>query len=161
MGAALHRGNSTQAVRTPQEFLVAVQRRFGNLTFDLAATPSNAVAAKFYTKRQNALRASLRWPVRGINWLNPPFDTIGPWVAKAYSESSLFGARTLVLLPCSPGTAWYRDFVEFKCAVFPIGNPRLVFVGHEHGFPKDLMLLAYGFGLVGWQPQWAWAQEAA
>lgn len=154
MGATLNRGNSKQAVRTPPEFLAAVQRRFGRITFDLAATPKNAVCESYFTKRQDSLRRP--WPV-GLNWLNPPFDRIDPWVEKAALESQRRNVRIIILVPASIGSNWYRDHVEGKADVIPIGNPRLKFVGHRDGFPKDLMLLLYGFGRkTSVLPQWQW-----
>jgi len=157
MGATLNRGRSRQAVRTPPEFLAAVEAKFGRLTFDLAATEKNAVCKRFFTKRQDAL--TRRWPV-GLNWLNPPFDNIAPWVAKCAEESRRPGVQILVLVPASIGSNWYRDHVEGKAAVIPVGNPRLKFVGHPDGFPKDLMLICYGLGQKrSVLPQWQWKNE--
>lgn len=48
-GAAMNRGNSFQAYRTPRDFVEAVEGRFGDIDFDLAASPENTlVEGGFY-----------------------------------------------------------------------------------------------------------------
>lgn len=151
-GASNNRHRSTQNVGTPPELLDAVRDRFGELTFDLAASHENAVCAKYFTEYDDALVQS--WPT-GLNWLNPPFGNIGAWVKKAYAESQLQPhCRVIMLVPASVSTNWYRDYVDGKAYCIPIR--RVKFVGHDQVFPKDMMLIVYGSGMTGWGSQWDW-----
>jgi phage N-6-adenine-methyltransferase len=154
-GAAFKRGASRQDYQTPKVFLEAAERRYGKLVIDLAATPENSVAPIFFGEEINSLAQP--WNVekaRGWMWLNPPFDTIGPWAAKCAQESKL-GARILFLVPNSTGSNWFRDFVFNKCLVLFL-NGRLSFDG-KNPYPKDLVLCVYdaskppGFEVWDWR----------
>jgi phage N-6-adenine-methyltransferase len=136
-------GRSKQDYGTPPEFLEAVKGRLEIPFFDcdLAASPENAVAGRYYTKAENSLLHP--WTCgRGWNWLNPPFTNIGAWVNKANISSTLFGARTAMLVPAAVGANWWRDFVHERASVLFI-NGRLTFVGCSDPYPKDCALLLY------------------
>jgi phage N-6-adenine-methyltransferase len=152
-GPSIARGKSKQDYETPPDLLDAVVRRFGKLTWDLAATEENAKAPDFFTLEDDSLKED--WTtLRGNAWLNPPFDPIVPWLEQAGTVRDRT-AWTLVLAPASPGAEWFADHVEGKCLVIPL-RPRVVFVGMSHGFPRDLALYAFGFGLSGMMPSWRW-----
>jgi DNA (cytosine-5)-methyltransferase 1 len=151
-------GTSKQDVRTPKAFLDAVKLRLGidAFTVDLAASRSNTVAKQFYSERSNALVQP--WTLDGqFHWLNPPYADIKPWVKKAYEEMQL-GARTAMLLPAGVGSNWWRDFVHGNARVLLL-NGRITFVGHETGYPKDLVLLIYEPGVIPAYETWTWANE--
>lgn len=159
MGAAYHRGTSEQSVQTPAEFIHAVKRRWGLTEFywDLAADLDNRQAPNFFDEAQDALQQV--WPTtagREMCWLNPPYANIGAWVKKAAQSPQ---CHTLMLVPASVGTNWYRDWV-FPYAATIVLNGRLTFVGHEHPYPKDLMLLhyAHGFGAASFS-LWRWQDD--
>lgn len=161
-GASLNRGGSKQNYRTPKNFLRAVQRVFGKITFDLAADRHNAVVLRHFNKGQNALAQD--WTkLRGINWLNPPFGNIPKW-AKKCAEAGKRGVRILFLVPASVGAEWFFYHCHRKGLVRPL-RQRIVFVGEKNGFPKDLMLVAYGFKhksgrrITGFRP-WLWKVAA-
>ncbi len=67
---------------------------------------------------------------------------IGPWVEKAYHETMVNRAKTIVLVPASVGSNWWRDWVHEKCMVYFM-NGRVTFVGMEDSYPKDTALLCY------------------
>lgn len=138
---------------TPVAFIKAVEREFGPLVFDLASDGTNNVAAMCYTPAEDSLSQAWSWIV-GWAWLNPPYDDIGKWAKKAYSES-LLGAKILMLVPASVGSNWYRDYVYGKAEVRFL-NGRLTFVGHKAGYPKDLMLIVYDHGREAKQTIWNW-----
>lgn len=166
-------GCSEQSVQTPSDFLRAVEKRFGRLVFDLAASEQNTVVPGcFYNEAQNALTRSWVHPTdqsnvvvpvgRAYRWLNPPFARPVPWLAKATEEN----ANTLVLLPCSGGANWWRDWVHEKVPVLQL-NGRLKFVGHTDFYPKDLALFIFGdpdraeeCGVVKWYHVWDWRKDA-
>jgi len=150
------RGQSRQDYGTPRPFLDAVQRRFGEIVHDLAASHENAVHASYYTEKDDALSYpwALHWRGGRLLWLNPPFADIAPW-AKKCAEESARGAKIAMLTPASIGSAWYREHVHGKAYVFGIA-PRLTFAGEKDPYPKDLMLSLFTpEGYSGLEP-WRW-----
>lgn len=148
-------GRSRQDYETPGDFILAVERRFGYLAFDLAASESNAKAEGYFSEAHDSL--ARRWDQLGGNlWLNPPFARIENWARKC-AERAQDPRWTLLLTPASIGTNWFRDHVLGKAMVF--GIPRITFVGETAPYPKDLMLSAFGFGVSG-MGFWDWSAHA-
>ena len=144
-------GRSKQDYGTPPEFVQALERRFGPITFDLAASKHTALASAFFTEEQDALSRS--WLDLGpVAFCNPPFGDIRPWAEKC-AECRWLRRWTLLLVPASMGSMWWRDHVLSKCQAD--GIPRLRFVGAKDLYPKDLALCAYGFGVNG-HGFWDW-----
>ncbi len=154
---------------TPPEFLAAVARRFGPIDVDLAARADNAVAANFITPERDSLTVDWTAPniytapsghiiLAGgerstkVAWLNPPFANIRPWAAKA-AACRYLPRWTLMLVPASMGSGWWRDHVLGQCQAD--GVPRMKFVGCADVFPKDLAILAFGYGVAG-NGYWDW-----
>lgn len=135
-------GRSRQCYATPLDFIQAIEYRFGPLDFDLAATPKNAKATKFYTRQQNALRQTWQ-PLDYRFWLNPPYAHISPWASKCVVASSTMKRRgsVFMLVPASVCAGWFRDHVWGKAYVNFL-SPRLCFIPGEP-YPKDLMLCVY------------------
>lgn len=156
-GAANHRGASVQVVETPPDFMAAVVRRFGPIAFDLAATFDNRKADEWYAPEQDSLAQD--WTqLTGNLWLNPPYADIGPWAAKCVASRLLRHSfdRILFLVLGSIGTRWFADHVHGYALVLGVVG-RVKFVGHEAGFPKDLILCSYGdppgFDCWDWRAQ--------
>ncbi len=161
MSGARISGDSVQEVGTPRAFLDAVERKFGRLVFDLAADASNHVCPQWFGPGSELGTDAIvqPWPRDGLCWLNPPYDSIGKFVAKARTES-LLGVRIAMLIPASVSTNWFAENVFGHARVLPL-RPRLTFVGHKDPYPKDLMLCVFGPGAGGFQP-WKWTEiEAA
>ena len=156
-GPTVKRHKSKQDYATPWEFITPCRRRFGDITWDLAATIENAKAPKYYALPQFD---SLQQPWhehRGVLWLNPPFNDIAPWAAKCAAESAL-GARILFLTPASIGSNWFRDHVHGKARVLAL-NGRITFLGADDPYPKDCILSVFGceqsgFDVWSWKERW-------
>lgn len=152
-------GLSKQDYSTPRVFLDAVEKRFGELVFDLAATYDNTVAPRFFgppglesatMRTANACRGhdalAQDWTKLGGNlWLNPPFGHIDPWAAKC-AASTVWSfkppRKIFFLVPASVGSNWFADHVFNKARVlFLVG--RLSFDG-KAPYPKDCILAVYG-----------------
>jgi hypothetical protein len=56
MGASLNRHTSKQDLGTPREFIRAVEKRWGPLAWDLAASAANTKAPRYLGKRVNSLK---------------------------------------------------------------------------------------------------------
>lgn len=152
-------GRSKQDFGTPDEFIAAVERRFGQIGFDLAASQENARAPVFFDEAADSLKQS--WSFEHlfrakVVWLNPPFGDIRPWAAKLDAECRFLSRWTLMLVPASMGSKWWADHVLNKCCAF--GITRMTFKGADSMYPKDLALLAYGYGVTG-TGFWAWRDE--
>ena len=94
------------------------------------------------------------WTGPGLAFLNPPYDNIAPW-AKKCAESKRRIAF-LVPLTCSN---WAANYVHGHALVLGL-RPRLRFVGHEQGYPKDLMLAIYGVTPADRRFEcWRWDEE--
>lgn len=148
-------GRSKQDYCTPPEFLRAIPERFGWIDFDLAATAENSVGPEpgaFFGPDKDSLAQDWKLPGVRVAFLNPPFANIRPWAAKCESVRHL-PRWTLLLVPASMGSLWWRDHVLGKCHAD--GIPRMKFVGAEDLYPKDLALLSYGFGVAG-SGFWDW-----
>jgi phage N-6-adenine-methyltransferase len=158
---AAHR--SKQDYGTPWEFVRAVERRFGTLVVDLAASAENAKAGAWLDEAHDSLLApwAERWP-EGNLWLNPPFAKIDPWAAKCAAESAQRSGLILLLTPASIGTEWFAEHVLDNAMVLGL-SPRMAFdgicpnprTGRIDLYPKDLMLSVFGFGLRGFAT-WRW-----
>ena len=91
---------------------------------------------------------------RGNLWLNPPFARVASWMAKCHHESKRRQGLILSLTLASVGSRWFIDHVHGHALVMPL-CPRVTFVGEPAPFNRDLMLCAWGEGLVGFVP-WVW-----
>jgi phage N-6-adenine-methyltransferase len=98
-GAGFNRGSSKQDYATPPDFMSAVEKRFGLVAFDLAASANNSKHANYFSESDNSLVQEWH-KIPGNLWLNPPFDPITPWAQKCASESIL-GATIFFLVPAS------------------------------------------------------------
>jgi phage N-6-adenine-methyltransferase len=138
-------GRSEQAVGTPWQLMHACEMRWGKFTYDLAANDdgSNTKAPLWIGPTEDSL--SVDWhKLGGLLWLNPEFGNIGPWAAKWKLEARL-GARGIMLTPAAVSTEWYANHVHGEARVVAI-RPRVKFIGHKQGFPKDIMLTLWGPG---------------
>lgn len=153
-----------QDYRTPPAFIEAVALRFGRPTFDLCATPGEQIEGveHYFSPEQDSLAQSwgyLQTPNEDdrtprVVWLNPPFANIEPWAKKLTSECCLLKRWTLMLVPASIGTEWFAKHVQGKALVLGL-SPRITFQGCDAPYPKDLMLVCVGFGVVGFDT-WKW-----
>ncbi len=152
-GAGLNRHRSNQSIATPAAFIEAVEARFGELAFDLAASAKNTrVQGCFFGEERNSLIQN--WgALAGNLWLNPPFANIAPWAAKC-AERSRDRRWTLMLVPAAVGSNWFQLHVAPNAFVLELMD-RVQFVGSKDPYPKDLILCCFGFGVQG-RAGWHW-----
>jgi len=161
-GPTIRRGKSSGDIWTPWEFIRAVEKKFGPLTIDLAASgPQGAKASEFITPEQDSF--SFKWhEFLGLSWLNCEYGNIAPWAHKCADES-LAGWRGLLLVPGSIGANWYWDYAEPYSNVYSVG--RMVFdncFGKDGNlvttpYPKDLILCHYDWSQPRQKMQrWRW-----
>lgn len=86
-GPSVRRGQSEQVVSTPWEFIHAVERKFGRIAVDLAATHQNAKARIFIPPEIDTFKQDwTKWLNGGLGWLNPEFDPMVVSVRKCALE---------------------------------------------------------------------------
>lgn len=128
---------------TTPEVFDPLHARFG-FTIDVAAAAHNAKMPRYYSTEQNGLAQS--WGAERV-WCNPPYSSIWPWVAKAWSEwetrrynsVGLPGPELIVMLLPANRTeqSWWQELVEpelrqrrddFRCE-FMAGRIRFLMPG--------------------------------
>lgn len=154
-GPSINRSRSKQDYGTPADFIEAVERRFGLLSFDLACTTVNSKAMMGFHFDEGVDALTKDWSeLDGNLWLNPPFDAIYPWAKKLHIECQRRQGFAFFLTPASVGTEWFSQHVNGYAHVLGL-SPRLTFEGCDDPYPKDLMLSVYGYGLHGFDT-WRW-----
>ena len=155
-------GRSKQDYQTDPRFLEAIAHQFGPIDIDLACRVDNMVAPYGIAHDQGLDALELDWadpmywsksgnvvvsgdPLR-VAFCNPPFADLEPWAAKL--ETCRWLPRwTLMLVPYSASSQWFVNHVMGKLQVH--GIPRITFVGTTAPYPKDLCLIAAGYGASG------------
>ena len=166
MGARISTGkDSKQDYKTPADFMASVVRRFGPITFDLAARDYNTQSPNYFapcTGPEGPLPRdpkavamdSLEQPwahmatsrfrregSKGLLWLNPEFGDIPTWATKCKEESYHLGANILMLSPASVGSNWFCDLIAGYADVYLL-KPRLSFIPGQL-YNKDCMMAHY------------------
>lgn len=163
-------GKSKQDYGTDPRFIEAIGAQFGAVGIDLACRRDNMVCDLGIThpdldslaqdwsdpfvwnRRDNIIET-----VTGVSvaFCNPPFADIEPWAAKL-EECRWLRRLTLMLVPYSASSQWFVRHVMGKLMVY--GIPRITFVGTTAPYPKDLCLIAAGYGVNG-QTFWDWRKS--
>lgn len=99
--------NEKDFAQTPQWFFDALERHVMRRKFklDVCAEMRTAKCKKYYTlqRGQDGLKES--WS--SLNWCNPPFSNITPWVEKAVKET-FKGKDSVMIMPNNPETEYVR-----------------------------------------------------
>jgi phage N-6-adenine-methyltransferase len=145
-GPRITKGGQSGDYETDHRLVPAIEKKFGKIIFDLAATAKNSQADRYYSEEEDSLKQdwatlSASSPESGVLWLNPPYTHVKPWLAKCVVEASR-GANIVALVPAAVGSKWFRDNVMNKCDVYFLRG-RLMFEGHTTVYPKDCMVLHY------------------
>lgn len=140
-GPTMRRHRSNQAHETPWELISAIEKRFGLIEIDLAATAKNRKAGRYITKKENSLKCNWAKMLKGgLGYLNPEFDPVTPWIEKSI-EQQIAGARFVDLLQGSMDANWFWKMLR-HCHVYAL-EPRVTFEGEKDVFPKPLVLSAF------------------
>jgi len=111
---------------TPQYIFDYFNKIF-NFDFDVAASADNAKCEDFYTIEDNALIKV--WG--DVNWCNPPYSNIKPWVEKAIFER-MRNNKTVMLLPSDTSVEWFRLAFD-NCSECIFISGRLSFINAATG----------------------------
>ena len=132
---------------TPRDLFRTLELRHGPFDMDVAASAENALCPMYIDKNRDALSDSVEW---GVNsWCNPPYDDIGPWVAKAVRHARA-GGTTVMLLPSRTCTKWFQlafenaQAVEFISGRLNFGGPHAMEEASASPFPSVVIVIAPG-----------------
>ncbi len=118
---------SNQIVSTPSDFVEAVEKRFGIITWDLAANSENNKGIGYYGPGSPAGENAFLKEWKGLGnlaWLNPPFADIEPWARKCAESFMVHRQRIALLIPAGVCTNYFIDYVKpfayvFECTPRP------------------------------------------
>ncbi len=123
-------GYSRQDYGTPLALIQAVEKRFGKISIDLAATAENTKCPAYISPEQDTFKQD--WSIfQGLAWLNPEFADIRPYARKC-SEST----NQIIMLTPASFSGWYEDHCYSNAHTIGLIG-RICFEGCHNLFPKS------------------------
>jgi phage N-6-adenine-methyltransferase len=123
-----HKSNTPTEIRdlwqTPQALFNHYHRRF-HFNMDVAASSKNKLCDMYFSEEDNALDCAW-W---NVNWCNPPYSDIMPWVNKAIEEMD-DGCLTVMLIPADTSVKWFKAAFE-NCSECHFISGRISFINAE------------------------------
>ena len=121
------------SLETP-DFLFNYYNKFFNFTTDVAATFANRKCNDFRTNSlYNTDSLLMGWG--RVNWCNPPYSDITPWIKKAIVERDK-GNVTVVLVPEDSSTGW-GGLALAECSEYHNIVGRISFIDPQTRKPKN------------------------
>ena len=127
--------SKNQTYVTPDALFRRLDSEF-KFTRDVCADVNNAKCFLYWTEENSCLDKT--WD--GINWMNPPYKTVGQFVKKAWEQSS--NASTVCLVPARTNTNWWHEYCMKGEVRFIQG--RIRFEGCKYGLPQPLAIVIFG-----------------
>lgn len=117
--------------QTPKFIFNHYNKRF-NFNMDVCASHENTlVEHSYWTKEDDALHQN--WG--SVNWCNPPYSDITPWVIKAIKEMEQ-GCLTVMLIPSDTSVKWFKWAFDY-CTECHFISGRISFINAETGNPVN------------------------
>lgn len=145
---------SEQVVQTDPRLIAAVEKRFGPLVLDLAASEENAQAELYFDEEMNSFKQNWRTAPNGNRWLNPPFGMIAKFAAKCVESATRF-APVIFHVPSSTGANWFADYVWPWADIYFLKG-RVTYVGHTSPYPKDTIVAIFNGDAGRHREIWDW-----
>lgn len=125
---------------TPRDLFESFNAEF-DFRVDACASSHNAKLPYYFDERLDGLKQD--WAAWRRVWCNPPYGAAIPiWISKAIEEAKR-GCTSVLLVPASTSTAWFRELVWNRCELRFIDG-KIKFVGCKNVAPFHSMLLVYG-----------------
>lgn len=116
--------------QTPKEIFKHLNKEF-YFTCDVAANENNRLVAHYIDERVNALDSD--WG--SINWCNPPYSDITPWVRKA-TEQHRQNKTIVMLVPANTSVKWFKLAYE-SCNEVRFISGRISFINADTKKPVN------------------------
>jgi phage N-6-adenine-methyltransferase len=116
--------------QTPKEIFDKLSLEFG-FNFDVAASFQNSKCNEYYTELDDAL--DQKWGK--VNWCNPPYSDITPWIQKAIIEHQ-YGRTTVMLVPADTSVKWFKLAYE-SCNEVRFISGRISFINADTQKPVN------------------------
>jgi len=119
--------------QTPLSLFETLNMEF-EFNCDVASTDQNhLVKEDWLTEEDDALSLATSWG--GVNWCNPPFSNILPWVEAAIRKHNQ-GLTTVMLLPSDTSVKWFKLAFE-SCNEVRFISGRISFINAETKKPVN------------------------
>jgi len=123
--------NIKDSWQTPIELFNSLDDEF-DFTCDVAASTENSLCSYYFTEELNALKEDF-WGT--VNYCNPPYSDIAPWVNKAIEQYKL-GLTTVMLVPADTSVKWFKLAYE-SCNEVRLISGRISFINAETHKPVN------------------------
>lgn len=123
--------------QTPKALFEYYNRRF-HFTLDVAASFENAFLphSHFGEMYDGKFIDALDSPEWGcVNWCNPPYSDIQPWVSKAIEQMN-DGRLTVMLIPSDTSVKWFKSAFD-NCSECHFISGRISFINAETQKPAS------------------------
>jgi phage N-6-adenine-methyltransferase len=117
--------------QTPVEIFNQLNKEF-NFDCDVAASEANHLCEKYFTESDDALINS--WGK--VNWCNPPYSDITPWVREAIGEHLRCEKTTVMLVPADTSVKWFKLAYE-SCNEVRFISGRISFINADTQKPVN------------------------
>lgn len=96
--------------QTPKYLFDFFNNLYKPFDIDLAASDTNHLCHKYYTKEQDSLKQD--WTQYNTCWLNPPYGRdIYKWIEKCVQTAKNSSTQILLLVPSRTDTKWFHNFI--------------------------------------------------
>ena len=130
-----HKSNTLVNIKdlwqTPIEIFNNLDNEF-DFTCDVAASNENSLCTYHFTEEFDALKEEV-WG--NVNWCNPPYSDITPWVNKAIEQHEL-GQTTVMLIPADTSVKWFKLAYE-SCNEVRLISGRISFINADTQKPVN------------------------
>jgi len=130
-----NKSNAPENIRdlwqTPKEIFNKLDQEF-YFTCDVAASDMNHLVSVYLTEDDDALDSA--W--HDVNYCNPPYSGITPWVNKAIIEHDAYDKTTVMLVPADTSVKWFKLAYE-SCNEVRFISGRISFINAETQKPVN------------------------
>ena len=129
-----HKSNTAENIKdcwqTPKGLFKTLDNEF-SFDCDVAASQENTLCKFWFDENDSALKQ--KWC--GVNWCNPPYSDVTPWIEKA-TEQHQRGRTIVMLVPADTSVQWFK-LAEETCTEIRFITGRLSFINAETQKPVN------------------------
>ncbi len=121
---------TTTSVQTPTDLYKELDKEYN---FDFDPCPLDP------QPKSNGLQ--IAW--KKSNFVNPPYDKVGPWIEKAIKEATDFGNKSVFLIPFRANTKYFTEMVFKWCTNLFVFSNRIIFEGYTAPLPLLMCVVVF------------------